>query len=584
MEFYTFYQYDFKIEFYPIKLEDGVYVKDKNGETVLEENPKYIIETHAGNPFITFETSHRYSNYSCFTSKKGTLKIYNLPLDFNEEIQPNWGLKLYYKQHGSSFVEEAKYSLVIFGRIYNPEETDFYNGDFEIKYEILTQLDLGTNFLENKFTPPMQLKGMTVVEAIQTIYGERAVIRLSEEEQNTVIKEEMAIINPNDFQDKMTNSKNSYITSIYTDLADPDKDFGSVMVFVGKSDIRPDEEYEPLERYGLDFIPQQQKVYNSEYNYYITFWKCNILYTNTLRIGSKVSFVDTLGNTRKCMIDQYSVSLSSSGECTISLKLYDEVINAISLIGASEELQEKEAKEEAIKEGAPPEVVEKIEVPKTVASKPLPKPEKFDINKIMKDASAGASSKISNSLSKSLNELKNIGPTQSEINKMNKQMEQNMSVVKIGVIDSYDARTQQGVVIIKDFNNLKIKCKNISNIHLNLQKGDKVALIQASLDLFNARNTIPFDKNNFYIISSIEPKHLSLSTSKLTFNANDIEINASKPIKFGTKSESLRNLLKSLVKEIRELKMVGGPGGNVVSPDNVASLIALSTRIDNLLK
>lgn len=579
MEFYTVYQYDFKIEFYAIKTIGNKIVKDKNGDTVLEENPKYIIETKAGNPVITFQTTHEYSSYSCFTSKKGTLRIYNLPLDFNEEVQPNWGIKLYYKPYTSL---QNKFSLIVFGRIYNPEETDFKNGDFEIKYEILTHLDLGTGFLDKKFTPPMQLKGMSVLQAINTIYGERAVIQLSEQEKNKIIDHNIVVTSPNDFQDKITSSSVSYVSSIFTDLAPPDKDFGSVLVFVGKSNIKPSQEYEPLERYGLDFIPQQQKSYNNQYNYYITYWKCDILYTNQLRIGSKVSFVDNLGTTRKCMVEQYSVNLSSNGDCIMNLKLYDEVINAISLIGATEELEEKKEKEKAVLAGAPEAVASVIEKPKEVSGKKL---SIIDMNAIIEKSSVGTSDKISNELNSSLNEIKqNLKPNQKELKKIGDKIKHNLTMLKIGIVQNFDFNTQEGTVLIQDFNNLKIHSKNISNISLDLSYGDKVVLIQSKLNLFNIKDNVDFDKNNFYIIASIEPRHLTMNPPKLTLNAREIAIQSQTPIKFESNIESLKSILKAILDQILNIRVTGAGGVSILNPENIPFVQAVKARVDNLLK
>ncbi|MCD2349971.1 DUF777 family protein, partial [Borreliella americana] len=89
----------------------------------------------------------------------------------------------------------------------------------------------------------------------------------------------------------------------------------------------------------------------------------------------------------------------------------------------------------------------------------------------------------------------------------------------------FKQQTQEAIVTIPEFEDLEIHTKNISNIGLELSKGDTVLLLQSSINIFDKNNDIHFDKHHFYILSVISPKTLSLISDTVKIKANNtIEI------------------------------------------------------------
>uniref|UniRef100_UPI000570C256 DUF693 family protein n=1 Tax=Borrelia hispanica TaxID=40835 RepID=UPI000570C256 len=85
-----------------------------------------------------------------------------------------------------------------------------------------------------------------------------------------------------------------------------------------------DKDYEPLEDYLLEFIPQQEVTIGSNINIRFIYWHAKIMYTHKLKVGDKVSFIDGTGNKIKSTISQADAVLSNIGECSLILKLYDD--------------------------------------------------------------------------------------------------------------------------------------------------------------------------------------------------------------------------------------------------------------------
>ncbi|WP_434787080.1 DUF777 family protein, partial [Borreliella burgdorferi] len=82
----------------------------------------------------------------------------------------------------------------------------------------------------------------------------------------------------------------------------------------------------------------------------------------------------------------------------------------------------------------------------------------------------------------------------------------NIFIIKIGTVKEFKHQTQEAIVTIPEFEDLEIHTKNISNISLELSKGDTVLLLQSSVNIFDKNDDIHFDKNHFYILSAISPK------------------------------------------------------------------------------
>ncbi|AHH04236.1 Hypothetical protein BHY_1285 (plasmid) [Borrelia nietonii YOR] len=212
----------------------------------------------------------------------------------------------------------------------------------------------------------------------------------------------------------------------------------------------------------------------------------------------------------------------------------------------------------------------------------------------------------------------------------------NIFIIKIGMIKSFDPDSQKGVVVIKEFDNLEIETQNISNINIKPNEGEMVLLLQSNINLFSQDDDINFDKNHFYILSIINPKYLELAcndvhiqtinkvdiksdnyidiNAKHNININcydlgikakddvniqatdDIDINSSynldltgrnrvliksnNKIDIRNNSESLRSILIDITYAINSLRVTGQA---VIDESSRAGLYALRSRIYDLL-
>ncbi|MCD2412613.1 DUF777 family protein, partial [Borreliella burgdorferi] len=66
----------------------------------------------------------------------------------------------------------------------------------------------------------------------------------------------------------------------------------------------------------------------------------------------------------------------------------------------------------------------------------------------------------------------------------------NIFIIKIGTVKEFKQQTQEAIVTIPEFEDLEIHTKNISNISLELSKGDNVLLLQSSVNIFDKNNDI----------------------------------------------------------------------------------------------
>ncbi|MCD2417405.1 DUF777 family protein, partial [Borreliella burgdorferi] len=64
----------------------------------------------------------------------------------------------------------------------------------------------------------------------------------------------------------------------------------------------------------------------------------------------------------------------------------------------------------------------------------------------------------------------------------------NIFIIKIGTVKEFKQHTQEAIVTIPEFEDLEIHTKNISNISLELSKGDPVLLLQSSVNIFDKNN------------------------------------------------------------------------------------------------
>ncbi|AYE37093.1 hypothetical protein DB313_06210 (plasmid) [Borrelia turcica IST7] len=141
--------------------------------------------------------------------------------------------------------------------------------------------------------------------------------------------------------------------------------------------------------------------------------------------------------------------------------------------------------------------------------------------------------------------LKGSALTQEEIKNW---IYSSIAILKIGIIKSFNAQEQEGIVFIPEYDGLEIKTRNISNIRLNLDKQDTVILLQSSINIFNTKDNNYFDKNYFYILSDA-----NLNTKKLGLASSSISISSKRPIEFKTDDASLREAFVAVVDALREV-------------------------------
>ncbi|MCD2374415.1 DUF777 family protein [Borreliella burgdorferi] len=151
----------------------------------------------------------------------------------------------------------------------------------------------------------------------------------------------------------------------------------------------------------------------------------------------------------------------------------------------------------------------------------------------------------------------------------------NIFIIKIGIVKEFKQQTQEAIVTIPEFEDLEIQTKNISNISLELSKGDCVLLLQSSVNIFNKNNDIHFDKHHFYILSAISPKTLNLISDTVKIKANN-------KIEIANEITSLKSILESIVSAINGITVKGQAVVDYASLQIATSRI--SNNINSLLK
>ncbi|WP_419253787.1 DUF777 family protein [Borreliella afzelii] len=151
----------------------------------------------------------------------------------------------------------------------------------------------------------------------------------------------------------------------------------------------------------------------------------------------------------------------------------------------------------------------------------------------------------------------------------------NIFITRIGTVKEFKQQTQEAVVIIPEFEDLEIHTKNISNISLELSKGDTVLLLQSSVNIFDKNDDIHFDKNHFYILSAISPKTLNLIS-------DTVKIKANSRIEIANQTTSLKEILDSIISAINGITIIGDSVIDKASLEIVTSRI--SANINSLFK
>ncbi|WP_420025418.1 DUF693 family protein [Borreliella valaisiana] len=302
--------YDFKIEFYNEKQSSE---KDtRNGDSFPEKTPKIVINTQCG-IHVDITISNVFSNYNFVKSKQAKIVLWNLPLDFTDHIKLGDIVKIYYKK----FAHEKKFDFIMAGYLGTPISTEYPGGDFSVELDI--RLAVSSNFFNRKLENK-RFKGMTVENAIKSVLPNRNIITMDKIDRLKVIDKNIYTSTQKEFIEKI---KEVYIHNVITDCGTNESQIECIYIFTKDSKTETAENYKALEDYGLEFIPQQEIAVEGEYNLKRIYWNAKIFYTHKIRVGDKASFIDGLGNIIKNTILETSGGLSNTGDCSLSLKLYD---------------------------------------------------------------------------------------------------------------------------------------------------------------------------------------------------------------------------------------------------------------------
>ncbi|ACL35287.1 conserved hypothetical protein (plasmid) [Borreliella garinii Far04] len=183
--------YDFKIEFYNIdKLKKSI-----DRIPFPEKIPKIIINTQDGIHVDIF-ISNMYSNIHTISSKQAKIVLWNLPLDFTNYIKFGDIVKIYYKK----FAYEKKFNFIMAGILGPPISTDYPSRDFSVELDVhlLTKSNFFNRKLERK-----EFKGITVEEAIKSVFPNCNIINMDEEYRLKIIDKNIYALAPKEFIDKI---------------------------------------------------------------------------------------------------------------------------------------------------------------------------------------------------------------------------------------------------------------------------------------------------------------------------------------------------------------------------------------------
>ncbi|WP_419264785.1 DUF693 family protein [Borreliella afzelii] len=310
--------YDFKIEFYDVDVDKSE--KSIDGTPFPKKIPKIIINTQDGIHVDISIFNRLSSDLNTVSSKQAKIVLWNLPLDFTNHIKFGDIVKIYYKK----FAYEKKFDFIMAGTLEHPMSTDYPGGDFSVELEV--KLLTNSNFFNRKLTNKdgkvgKNFKGMTVQDAIESVFPNRNIINMDDKDKLKVIGKNFYASTPKEFIAKIIEGK--YVHNIITDVGYHDYEIECNFIFTNYNQKGKDTHYEALEDYGLEFIPQQEVDIEPEFKTRRIYWNAKIFYTHKLRVGDKVSFIDGLGKIIKNTISETSAGLSNTGDCSLTLKLYD---------------------------------------------------------------------------------------------------------------------------------------------------------------------------------------------------------------------------------------------------------------------
>ncbi|WKC58708.1 DUF777 family protein [Borrelia sp. P9F1] len=158
---------------------------------------------------------------------------------------------------------------------------------------------------------------------------------------------------------------------------------------------------------------------------------------------------------------------------------------------------------------------------------------------------------------KSLGSLSNNSPAE----EVRQYLRENVFICRVGIIKQFDFKTQEGVVLIEEYEGLGILTRNISNLRLSLKQGDRVVLLQSSINIFNESDNNYFDKNYFYILNAIDPEYASIKIDKYSISSKELDIKSEQldlnARNVSLEGESIKTSVKSLVIEADNIAFKG---------------------------
>ncbi|WP_445436390.1 DUF777 family protein [Candidatus Borreliella tachyglossi] len=208
---------------------------------------------------------------------------------------------------------------------------------------------------------------------------------------------------------------------------------------------------------------------------------------------------------------------------------------------------------------------------------------------------------------------------------------ENIFISKIGIIKEYDHTKQEGIVHIKEFGELDIRTRNISNMQLHLKEDDKVILLQSSINLFEEEDDNFFDKTYFYILNAIatktiqkavidinnfETKHeklnigvkeelsikaedklninakeckikhdsLKINSTSIVVDGDSVVIKSATPLEININGKTLGSIIDDIYDTMASLSTLGQMGTAMLDPASVIKIIEKKATLKSFLK
>ncbi|AYE36834.1 hypothetical protein DB313_04870 (plasmid) [Borrelia turcica IST7] len=297
------FQYNFKIEFYSVN------------RGAISLRPKLVIKTKDGAPLVNILISNEYLTSSLMQCKKARLQLFNMPLNFNKSLKIGDVVKIYYGKF--SYEANIDYKFIMAGYLGAPIDFDFENGDFICEYDVY--LITKDTFL-NKKLPVKNFHGQSLEDAIREVFKDKAVIHIGREDRERTIDESFYVSTFKEFIEKLLGK---YVHSIFVDSGDLTSEVDTRFIFINFNALGGvGRSYKNLQDYALLFIPQKEVRALGQFTF--NFWNATLLFTDKIKVGDRVKFINRYGEVVKAIVQETSAHLSNIGDCTLKLKLYDE--------------------------------------------------------------------------------------------------------------------------------------------------------------------------------------------------------------------------------------------------------------------